>query len=203
MCLFHHFLALWIWRAEVKKVKDNILIHLFADYPTHSVELILSEIAGAPKYLLDAPEGSLVFFFLQCQPTVISIGLQHICFQYGHHAPSLELTDYLSSWSLPVCFQIFLWILTFFCQGLIVNVLICRQQSQAYSVALLQQSWWLLLMVAGFLFLCWQLVWTLLVLSYITVRVQHLRCYEFSGVNLGRYASHHLAIVLSPPKCIV
>ena len=47
----------------MKKVKDNILIHLFADYPTHSVELILSEIAGAPKYLLDAPEGSLVFFF--------------------------------------------------------------------------------------------------------------------------------------------
>jgi len=45
----------------VKKVKDNILIHHFTDYPTHSVELIMSEIAGAPKYLLDAPEGR--FFF--------------------------------------------------------------------------------------------------------------------------------------------
>jgi len=50
-CLFHHFLALWIWRAEVKEVKDNMLIHHFTDYPTHSVELILSEMAGAPKYL--------------------------------------------------------------------------------------------------------------------------------------------------------
>ena len=143
------------------------------------------------------------FFFLQFQLTVISSGLQYIYLQYGHHASSWELSDYLSSWSLPVCFQIFLLILTFLCQSLIVHVLICRQQSQVYCVAPLQQNWWLLLMVAGFLFLCWQLEWTLLVLSYITVRVQHLRCYEFSGVNLGRYTSHLLAIILSPPKCIV
>ena len=164
----------------------------------------MSEMAGAPKFLLDCSGRRYIYIYF----AVMS----------AYHDLQWASVHLLAIWSACTLLRA-IWLPVFFvstslfsnfamnfwhsCQGLIVHALICRQQSQVYCVVLLQQSWWRHLMVAGFLFLCWQLVWTLLVLSYITVRVQLLRCYEFSGVNLGRYASHLLAIMLSPPKCIV
>lgn len=78
----------------------------------------MSEMVGAPKYFLDAQESRIVLP-PQFQPTVISIGLQYIYLQYGHqHPPESYLIAYLLG--LFLSFQIFLLILTFLCQGLII-----------------------------------------------------------------------------------